>query len=119
MKSMGSGWETLKIQLALKGLMNVPFVIHSGALGAGSFILIASYCSRATAAVVFMCIGVAASGLTHSGYTVNMLDIASNYACVIMGLSNTFGTIPGFLSPMLVGFITVNKVNTMEYFCNF
>ena len=70
----------------------------------------ASYASNATTAVVCMCIGVAASGLMHSGFTVNMLDIASEYACVIMGLSNTIGTIPGFLSPMLVGFITVNKV---------
>ena len=60
-----------------------------------------------------MCIGVAASGLMHSGYNVNMLDIAPRYACIIMGLTNTVGTITGFLSPMMVGFITVNKVSDL------
>ncbi|KAK2572965.1 Vesicular glutamate transporter 2 [Acropora cervicornis] len=67
------------------------------------------YAKSATIAVTCMCIGVASSGLMHSGYNVNMLDIAPRYACVIMGITNTVGTITGFLSPMMVGFITVNK----------
>lgn len=79
-------------------------------MGAGTFILAAGYARTATVAVTCMCIGVAASGLMHSGYNVNMLDIAPRYACVIMGLTNTVGTITGFLSPMMVGYITVNKV---------
>ncbi|EDO48724.1 predicted protein, partial [Nematostella vectensis] len=81
-----------------------------GALGAGSFIVIAGYATNATAAVSIMCVGVAASGLLHSGYNVNMLDIAPPYACIIMGLCNTLGTTAGFLSPLLVGIVTVNKV---------
>ncbi|XP_048584880.1 uncharacterized transporter slc-17.2 [Nematostella vectensis] len=80
-----------------------------GALGAGSFIVIAGYATNATAAVSIMCVGVAASGLLHSGYNVNMLDIAPPYACIIMGLCNTLGTTAGFLSPLLVGIVTVNK----------
>lgn len=79
-------------------------------MGAGTFILAAGYARTATVAVTCMCIGVAASGLMHSGYNVNMLDIAPRYACVIMGLTNTVGTVTGFLSPMMVGYITVNKV---------
>jgi hypothetical protein len=58
-----------------------------------------------------MCVGVASSGLLHSGYNVNMLDVAPSYACIIMGMCNTLGTTAGFLSPMLVGYITANKVN--------
>lgn len=80
-------------------------------MGAGIFILAAGYATSATVAVTCMCIGVASSGLMHSGYTVNMLDVAPRYACVIMGLTNTVGTITGFLSPMMVGFITVDKVS--------
>ena len=88
------------------------FVQIPGAMGAGTFILAAGYATSAAVAVTCMCIGVAASGLMHSGYNVNMLDIAPRYACVIMGLTNTVGTITGFLSPMMVGFITVNKVSS-------
>ena len=82
-------------------------------MGAGTFIVAAGYAKTATIAVTCMCIGVAASGLMHSGYNVNMLDIAPRYACIIMGLTNTVGTITGFLSPMMVGFITVNKVSDL------
>lgn len=90
-----------------------------GALGAGTFILAAGYAKSATVAVTCMCVGVAASGLMHSGYNVNMLDIAPRYACVIMGLTNTVGTITGFLSPMMVGFITVNKVSIKQWLKQF
>lgn len=83
-------------------------------MGAGTFILAAGYAKSATVAVTCMCIGVASSGLMHSGYNVNMLDIAPRYACVIMGITNTVGTIAGFLSPMMVGFITVNKVSLIS-----
>ena len=83
-------------------------------MGAGTFILAAGYAKTATVAVTCMCIGVAASGLMHSGYNVNMLDIAPRYACVIMGLTNTVGTITGFLSPMMVGYITFNKVGLKQ-----
>lgn len=61
-----------------------------------------------------MCVGVASSGLLHSGYNVNMLDIAPGYACIIMGLCNTLGTTAGFLSPMLVGYLTANKVQYLQ-----
>ena len=83
-------------------------------MGAGTFILAAGYAKSATIAVTCTCIGVASSGLMHSGYNVNMLDIAPRYACVIMGITNTVGTITGFLSPMMVGFITVNKVSLIS-----
>lgn len=83
-------------------------------MGAGTFILAAGYAKTATVAVTCMCIGVASSGLMHSGYNVNMLDIAPRYACVIMGLTNTVGTVTGFLSPMMVGYITVDKVGIKQ-----
>lgn len=42
---------------------------------------------------------------------VNHLDIAPQHASVTMGISNTFGTIPGIVSPTLTGFIVQNKVS--------
>ncbi|KAL3318865.1 hypothetical protein Ciccas_002456 [Cichlidogyrus casuarinus] len=37
-----------------------------------------------------------------SGYSVNIVDIAPQYAGTIFGISNTFATIPGFISPLIV-----------------
>ena len=39
----------------------------------------------------------------------NHLDIAPTHASVLMGISNTFATIPGIISPMLTGFIVQTK----------
>ena len=61
-------------------------------------------------AIAFLILGVGFSGLNATGYAVNHLDIAPRYAGILMGLSNTFATIPGFLSPMLTGMITKQKV---------
>ncbi|XP_031560826.1 uncharacterized transporter slc-17.2-like isoform X2 [Actinia tenebrosa] len=80
-----------------------------GAIFAGTFIVAAGYATKATVAIALMCVGVASSGLLHSGYNVNMLDVAPTYACIIMGMCNTLGTTAGFLSPMLVGYITAEK----------
>ena len=44
-------------------------------------------------------------------YSVNILDIAPQFASLIMGLSNTAATIPGIISPMITGYIVQNKVN--------
>jgi hypothetical protein len=46
--------------------------------------------------------------------SVNHLDIAPQYASVLMGLSNTFATLPGMISPALTGLIVQNKVNTLS-----
>lgn len=65
-------------------------------------------------AVAFLTIGVGITGLNASGYAVNILDIAPQYAGVIMGVTNVFGSAPGFISPQIVGILTPNKVNEFE-----
>jgi len=37
---------------------------------------------------------------------VNINDISGAFAGVVFGITNTFGTIPGILSPYIVGVIT-------------
>eukprot|EP00112_Aurelia_sp_Birch-Aquarium-sp1_P022091 Seg611.11 transcript_id=Seg611.11/GoldUCD/mRNA.D3Y31 product="Vesicular glutamate transporter 1" protein_id=Seg611.11/GoldUCD/D3Y31 len=80
-----------------------------GAMGAATLIVISGYSTSAKMAVASMCVGVALSGLLHSGYEVNVLDIAPGVSGVVMGISNTAGTITGFLSPLLVGVMTADK----------
>lgn len=47
--------------------------------------------------------------LIGSDYYMNMLDIAPRNASIVMGIANATANTAGFLSPMLVGFITHNK----------
>lgn len=92
---------------------NVRRIFYAiGAMSAAVMIVIAGYSHTPTMAVISMCIGVALSGLLHSGYEVNVLDIAPCLSGVVMGISNTAGTTTGFLSPLLVGYMTENKLRS-------
>lgn len=86
------------------------FCFFSGCVGAGIFIVATSYVTQRYLCVLFLVLGVGFSGVNATGYAVNHLDIAPRYAGLLMGLSNTFGSMPGFLSPMLTGYIAHSKV---------
>ena len=45
-----------------------------------------------------------------AGFSINHLDIAPQYAAILMGVSNTIGTIPGIISPAITGFIVKDGV---------
>lgn len=90
--------------------------ITTGCLLAGFFILMVGYYARVGEAIAFLILGVGFSGLNAVGYAVNHLDIAPRYAGILMGVSNTFASIPGFLSPMLTGHIAKNKVSLFLLF---
>ena len=90
------------------------FVFPLGCIVAGIFIVATSYVSDRYLCVLFLVIGVGFSGMNATGYAVNHLDLAPRYAGVLMGLSNTFGSLPGFLSPMLTGYIAKSKVSGLE-----
>ena len=74
------------------------------------FPIAAGYVSDRPIAVLFMTLGVGLSGVVHSGAFVNQLDIAPTFASILMGVSNTAGTIAGIISPTLTGFITQHHV---------
>ena len=82
----------------------------SGFLTMMVFPVAAGYVTDPTLAVVFMTLGIGLSGFTESGYLINHLDIAPPFASVLMGISNTAGTMAGIISPTLTGFITHNHV---------
>lgn len=83
-----------------------------GAMTAAIMIVIAGYSNTPFVAVFSMCVGVAFSGLLHSAYEVNVLDIAPGLSGIVMGISNTAGTTTGFLSPLMVGYMTENKLRS-------
>lgn len=74
-------------------------------LGQTIFMMLTAFLLHPTYSVVLLTIAVGIGAFSLSGFTVNHLDIAPSYASILMGISNTFGTIPGIVSPLLTGYI--------------
>ena len=51
--------------------------------------------------VSLMTFAVGFSGACQAGFSINHVDIAPQYAGVLMGITNTAGTIPGILGPLV------------------
>ncbi|KZS04048.1 putative Vesicular glutamate transporter 2 [Daphnia magna] len=69
------------------------------------FMLATAYTHAVTLAIICLTVGVGFGGFAWSGFSVNYLDIAPQFASLIMGLSNTVATVPGIISPMITGYI--------------
>jgi MFS family permease len=82
-----------------------------GAFGTSIFLVLVGYieCNQSLA-VIFISLSVAFIGFQASGSLISHLDIASNYAGTLMGITNMLASIPGFVGPMFVGWITNNNV---------
>ena len=71
----------------------------------------AGYVMTKTAAIVCLTLAVGLGGFAWAGFSVNHLDIAPPFASILMGVSNTFATLPGIISPALTGAIVTNQVH--------
>lgn len=77
-------------------------------MGAGSFLLLCGYLGEdSVSAVLLLTVAVGSLGLGMAGFNINHLDIAPRYAGVLMGISNTAATIPGFIGPIVAKSIAV------------
>lgn len=85
-----------------KVCMTVGLAVTSGALLAVAYIPDLT----TSMAVGLLCVAMAGNGIGNSGWLVNHLDIAPPYAGLLMGISNTFGTVPGFVAPQVTDMIT-------------
>ncbi|XP_035284686.1 sialin isoform X1 [Anguilla anguilla] len=57
-------------------------------------------------AVTFLTLSTSLGGTSAAGVFINQIDIAPRYAGVLLGITNTFGTIPGVLAPIVMGYLT-------------
>ena len=73
-------------------------------LGGGALLALPAIHS-AHAAVALATISLAGTGMSTGGFVVNHIDIAPRYAGILMGLSNTFATLPGIIGVAATGFI--------------
>ncbi|XP_061679481.1 sialin isoform X2 [Syngnathoides biaculeatus] len=85
----------------------------TGMLFPAVFLLALAYagCSPALT-VAFLTLTSATAGTSGSGVFMNQIDIAPRYAGFLLGITNTFGTVPGVVAPIVTGYFTED--HTME-----
>lgn len=81
---------------------------------AGGGLVAVGFANSVPLAVALMTIAGGAVGFTNSGFQVNHLDIAPNYAGILMGMTNCVATIPGIVSPYLTGIILGDDQHDIE-----
>lgn len=76
-----------------------------GLVGSAGFLLLAPGAQSATTALLIMCGALGTLGFTWSGFAPNHLDIAPHHADVLMGVTNTAGTLPGVIGVLITGWL--------------
>ncbi|XP_076438651.1 sialin-like [Babylonia areolata] len=105
----------------LMGVFGVPTgtvrkLFTCGAFGVQAiFMVAAGYVMTKAAAVTCLTVAVGVGGLAWAGFSVNHLDVAPQFASILMGLSNTFATLPGIVSPLLTGAVVTDQTSTGEW----
>ncbi|KAL1496957.1 hypothetical protein ABEB36_008000 [Hypothenemus hampei] len=79
------------------------------------FLTTVAFVSSEITTVICIALAVGIGGFAFAAYCVNPLDIAPAYASIIIGLSNTFGTMPGIISPILTGYIVSDQPSVEEW----
>jgi nitrate/nitrite transporter NarK len=59
-----------------------------------------------TMSVFFLTLSMLFHGAVSSGALASVVDISPNYASIVLGIVSTFGIATGFISPIIVGYIT-------------
>uniref|UniRef100_A0A667X8J6 Sialin n=1 Tax=Myripristis murdjan TaxID=586833 RepID=A0A667X8J6_9TELE len=74
----------------------------AGMIGPAVFLVAAGYTGcNYILAVTFLTVSSSLGGLSASGFNINHLDIAPSYAGILLGITNTFATIPGMVGPVI------------------
>ncbi|XP_065835453.1 sialin-like [Oscarella lobularis] len=101
-----SGWIADSIRkrqlLSTGGIRNLMNSIGMF-LPALFLIVLNNVASRAHAVIICLCLTAGLSTLSTSGYFVNMLDIAPQYAGFLVGIANVAGTLSAVLAPYSAG----------------
>jgi len=101
-----AGWIADNLLKAGFSLTFVRKLMQSiGFLGAATFISLVGGVTTIAQAIVYMCCTLGLGAFALSGFAVNHLDIGPRYAGILLGFSNTAGTIPGIVGVTLTGFI--------------
>ncbi|KAK7110094.1 sialin-like [Littorina saxatilis] len=88
-----------------------------GKVVAGALLIALGYvdCTQPVAAIALLVMAVSIAGFQYSGFLVNHVDIAPQYAGILFGISNSIAAVTGFLSPFVVGVITEENQTRAEW----
>lgn len=101
-----SGWIADHLRRREMPLGTVRKLMQIGAFTIGGLpILALPSIHSAPAAVALATVSLAGTGMGTGGFAVNHLDVAPRYAGILMGLSNTFATLPGIIGVAATGLI--------------
>ncbi|XP_050549186.1 sialin-like isoform X2 [Daktulosphaira vitifoliae] len=76
----------------------------------GLLILGISFCGcNAIASITMVTLTAIVNGCSASGVLAGSVDLAPNYAGIILGLTSTFGVFAGFVSPIIIGLFTYHQ----------
>lgn len=102
----GSGWIADRLHQGGMRLTAVRKLLQGSAFTLGAMpLLFLPQAHSATAAITLVTISIAGTALGAGAFAVNHLDVAPRYAGILMGLSNTFATLPGIIGVAATGFI--------------
>jgi ACS family sodium-dependent inorganic phosphate cotransporter len=76
-----------------------------GFLGPALFLTLIGGVTSALQATVYMTCALGLGSFALSGFAVNHFDIGPRYAGVLLGITNTAGTLPGIIGVTVTGFI--------------
>jgi ACS family sodium-dependent inorganic phosphate cotransporter len=101
-----SGWFADRLHRGGMNLGTVRKLMQAASfvLGGGALLALPAIHSP-RAAVALATVSLAGTGMGTGGFAVNHIDIAPRYAGILMGLSNTFATLPGIIGVAATGFI--------------
>ncbi|XP_061597282.1 sialin isoform X2 [Cololabis saira] len=82
----------------------------SGLMLPAAFLVAVSYagCDHLLT-VTFLTLSTSLGGTSAPGVYINQIDIAPRYAGFLLGITNTFGTIPGVVAPIVTGYFTEDR----------
>lgn len=94
-KKLLSTTAVRKIFTVVGLLLPAAFLVAVGFVGCNGMLV-----------VIFLTTSSTIGGASAAGVFMNQIDIAPRYAGMLLGITNTFGTIPGVLAPIAVGHLT-------------
>jgi ACS family sodium-dependent inorganic phosphate cotransporter-like MFS transporter 5 len=97
--------DTLRSRHILTTVHTRKLMNSIGQFSPAIFLIAMSYTTSKTLGVAFLVIGVGLSGFSLSGFNINHLDIAPRFAGLLMGITNTAGTVSGIVAPYVSGAI--------------
>jgi ACS family sodium-dependent inorganic phosphate cotransporter len=101
-----SGWVADKLNQRGLALTTVRKLLQVSAFAIGATpLLFLPHAHSPAMAVTLVTLSIGGTALGAGGFAVNHLDVAPRYAGILMGLSNTFATLPGIIGVAATGFI--------------